>query len=207
MLTSKEIRWFYPGRIPEGIKVWFHQYCLIDQEQLPQEREDVYLYIPGSDFLGIKLREGSLEVKWRTAELGVVSFRELVSGKAEKWTKWSCNDATQEAFQPATVLGKSSWVSVQKVRYLQHYEVFTDFSVQPTNDECIDNGCSLEVTQLLIQNEPWWSLALEANGEDDRLMANLQATARTVFNTYQEVKLLATASYAYPHWLGLCTAN
>ncbi|BAY35854.1 hypothetical protein NIES2111_01710 [Nostoc sp. NIES-2111] len=94
MLTSKEIRWFYPGRIPEGIKVWFHQYCLIDQEQLPQEREDVYLYIPGSDFLGIKLREGSLEVKWRTAELGVVSFGELVSGKAEKWTKWSCNDAT-----------------------------------------------------------------------------------------------------------------
>lgn len=93
------------------------------------------------------------------------------------------------------------------MRYLQHYEVFTDFSVQPTNDKCIDNGCSLEVTQLLIQNELWWSLALEANGEDDRLMANLQATARTVFNTYQEVKLLATDSYAYPHWLGLCIAN
>lgn len=207
MLTSSELRWFYPGKMPEDIKIWFQQYCLIDHQQLPQQREDVYLYIPESDFLGVKLRQGSLEIKWRTAELGVVSFG-VVAGKAEKWSKWSCNDSTGEAFQSAMVLGKSSWVSVQKVRFLQHYQVLTDFSVQPViNDESINNSCSLEVTQLLIQNEPWWSLALEANGEDDRLMVNLQATAKSVFNTYRGVKLQATNSYAYPYWLRLCVAD
>ncbi|MBD2250019.1 hypothetical protein [Nostoc parmelioides] len=204
MLISNELRWFYPGTIPEDIKVWFQRCCLIDQEQLPEKREDIYLYVPESNFLGIKLRHGSLEVKWRTAELGVVGFGELIAGKAEKWSKWSCDDPTGESFYPATVLSKSSWVSVQKIRYLQSYQVLSDFSVESvTNDEYIDNACSLEITQLLIQNNTWWSLALEANAEDQRLMANLQATAKAVFRTYRGVKLLATNSYAYPHWLGL----
>ncbi|BAY68702.1 hypothetical protein NIES23_14900 [Trichormus variabilis NIES-23] len=204
MLTSNELRWFYPGKIPEDIKVWFQRCCLIDQEQLPETREDIYLYVPESNFLGIKLRHGSLEVKWRTAELGVVGFGELVAGNAEKWAKWSCEDPTGESFHPTTVLSKSSWVRVEKTRYLQSYQVLSDFSVQSVaNDECIDSACSLEITQLLIQNNTWWSLALEANAEDQRLMANLQATAKSVFKTYRGAKLLATNSYAYPYWLGL----
>ncbi|MBD2345345.1 hypothetical protein [Anabaena subtropica] len=204
MLTSNELRWFYPGRIPEDIKVWFQQHCLINQEQSPEKRDDVYLYVPESDFLGIKLRQGNLEVKWRTAELGVLSFGELVAGKAEKWAKWTCSDSTGEIFQPATVLDKSSWVTMQKVRYLQPYQVLPDFSVQPVvSDENIDNGCSLEITELLIQNNTWWSLALEANGEDFRLMTNLQVTAESIFTTYRGAKLLAINSYAYPHWLSI----
>ncbi|MBD2362437.1 hypothetical protein H6G36_14810 [Anabaena minutissima FACHB-250] len=204
MLTTNELRWFHPGTLPSDILVWFQQNCLIDQLQPPEVREDVYLYAPGSDFLGIKLRQGKLEVKWRKAELGIVDFGKLVAGKAETWAKCSCSDSTGEIFQPATVLGNAAWVSVRKVLYLQLYRVLPDFSLIPlTNHENINNGCSVEITQLIVQNSPWWSLALEANGDDVRLMANLQATVNSVFNTYQSVELQVANSYAYPHWLGL----
>jgi hypothetical protein len=204
MFITNELRWFYPGTIPEEIEVWFGQNCLIDQMQLPEEREDWYLYTPKCDFLGIKLRQGRLEVKWRQAEIGVVGFGELVEGKAEKWGKWLCDDPTGESFQRATFLQTSSWINVQKVRYAKLYQVLPDYSTQSVaTKEHIDNGCSLEVTYLIIQDHAWWSLAFEAFGEDARLMENLQAVASLVLNTYRGTKLQAEDSYAYPHWLGL----
>jgi hypothetical protein len=204
MLTTYELRWFYPGRIPENIAVWFKQNCLIEPLQPPEERSDIYLYSPESDFMGIKLRQGRLEVKWRKAELGTVYFGKFAEGKAQKWGKWFCCDSTQESFQPKTVLDKPSWVSVEKMRYLQLYQFIPNSSPAPVStQESIDNGCSVELTQLVIRDRIWWSLAFEASGEEACMMDNLQATAYRVFNTYPESKLLAVNSYAYPTWLAL----
>lgn len=204
MYTTNELRWFYPGTIPEDIKAWFRQNYPIEQMRSPEKREDSYLYTPECDRLGIKLRQGRLEVKWRKAELGVLHFGEFVEGKAEKWSKWLCEDPTRESFQLAQVSDSSCWINVQKVRYSQAYRVLPNCSVQPvTTNETIDNGCHVEITQLIIQDNTWWSFALEAFGEDARLMDNLRATASWVFNTYQGAKLLAANSYGYPHYLAL----
>lgn len=204
MHKTYELRWFYPGSIPEDIQNWFEQHCLIHPQQPPEERSDFYLYSPECQFLGIKLREGRLDVKWRTMNLGVVSFGEFVEGKVEKWGKWLCCDPTQESFQPSQVLANPLWVSVQKVRYSQIYQVTPEFSLQPVStSEDIDNGCGVELTHLVIQNNAWWSLAFEAFGEDAHLMNNLHVTASWVFNTYGSAKLLAADSFAYPSWLAL----
>ncbi|MBW4633300.1 MAG: hypothetical protein KME30_15815 [Iphinoe sp. HA4291-MV1] len=204
MLTTYELRWFSSGTIPENIETWFKQNCLIDPMQPPEERTDVYLYSPKCDFLGVKLRQGRMEVKWRKAELGVVRFGEFVEGKAEKWGKWVYSDPTEESFQLYQVLKNPAWVSVQKVRYSQLYQVLTEVSPQPVSaDEHIDNGCTVEFTYLIIQGNAWWSLAFEAVGEDARLMDNLQVTASWVFQTFSVSKLLTQNSYAYPHWLSL----
>lgn len=203
MLTSHELRWFYPDTIPQDVVVWFQQNCLINPMEPPEKREDVYLCVPDSDYMGIKLRQGRLEIKWRQAEFGVVCFGESVEGKAEKWGKWSCSDRTGESFQVATVANHAYWVNIQKVRYLRQYQFLQNNSVKPIiNDASIDNVCSVEITQLVIQNQPWWSLAFEALGTDDCLMDNLQVTADCVLSTYQGPKLIAANSYAYPHWLG-----
>ena len=204
MLTTYELRWFSPGTIPENIESWFKQNCLINPMQLPEERTDVYLYSPKCDFLGIKLRQGRLEVKWRKAELGAVGFGDFVEGKAEKWSKWLCCDDTEQTFQPNFVMGNSSWVNVQKVRHSQLYQVLPEFPPQPVcADEHIENGCTVELTHLIIQGNAWWSLAFEASGEDACLMENLQTTASWVFDTYRELKLEAINSYAFPSWLAL----
>ncbi|MBD2497609.1 hypothetical protein [Nostoc sp. FACHB-280] len=198
MLTTIELRWFYPGTIPTKIEEWFPQNCS------PEKRADWYLYAPKSDYLGIKLRQERLEVKWRKAELGVLNFGELIEGKAEKWGKWMCSDSTGESFQPATVFGNSTWVNVQKVRRLQYYQILSDSSVQAvSSNESIDNGCGVEITQLLIQEQSWWSLALEAFGEDSYLLENLHLIASRVFNNYKGTQLIAVNSYAYPHWIEL----
>ncbi len=212
MLTTCEMRWFFPGSIPESIETWFQENITNSQQQ-PEERTDVYLYSPNCDFMGIKLRQGRLEIKWRNAELGVLKLGEFVSGKAEKWGKWLCNDKNGETFQPAQVVANPIWVSVKKVRYSQFFQVTPESKPQLLASDAhegaakgdrngsSDNGCSVEITHLTVQQNTWWSLGFEATGEESKLMENLQITASSVFDTYDGFKLLAENSFAYPHWL------
>jgi hypothetical protein len=202
MLTTYELRWFYPGTIPENIQFWFEQHCLVQSSQPQEPREDLYLYSPECEFLGIKLRQEQLEVKWRQAELGVISCGEIVEGKVEKWSKWECHDSTGESFQAQQIASNPVWVSVQKVRYAQTYEVLDEFSLQAVSEnESINNGCHVELTHLTINENTWWSLAFEAFGDDACILENLQVTANRVFSSYLEQRLLAVDSYAYPAWL------
>ena len=204
MQLTAEVRWFYRGTLPEEILQWFEQDQLGDHLAPPEEREDLYLYSPENDYMGIKLRQGRLEIKWRKSELGVLRFGDTVEGKAEKWGKWLCEDPTAESFQPTDVVGKKSWVSVKKVRSQRQYQVLPDESIAavPAN-ESIDQGCTVELTQLGINGKTWWSLAFEAVGEDDKLMDTLQAVASSVFKTYRGPELQAEASFAYPNWLSV----
>lgn len=202
MLTTNELRWFSQGTIPPEMEAWFPQNCS------PQKREDLYLYAPGCDYLGIKLRHERLEVKWRKAEMGVLRFGEFVEGKAEKWAKWLCSDSTGESFQPATLRSNSTWVKVEKVRRLQSYQILPDSSIQPVVDnDSMDNGCSVEITQLLIQEQNWWSVAFEAIGEDTHLLENLRLTASCLFINYRGAQVIAANSYSYPHWLEVVLEN
>jgi hypothetical protein len=187
MLITVELRWFYRGTIPTEIERWFNQDSLGGQMESPENREDWYLYLPNCDRLGIKLRQGKLEIKWRQAELKVLHFGDLVQGKAEKWAKWTCEDPTSKCFIPAEVAGKESWLSVKKERSQRVYQ-----------------DCAVELTQLDINGKDWWSLAFEATGEDDKLMDKLETVASQVFQSYRGSELRSQDSYAYPKWL--CSA-
>ncbi|MEW5858858.1 MAG: hypothetical protein AB1861_15960 [Cyanobacteriota bacterium] len=187
MLITVELRWFYRGTIPTEIERWFNQESLGGQLESPEDREDWYLYLPNCDYLGIKLRQGKLEIKWRQAELKVLHFGDLVEGKVEKWAKWTCEDPTSKCFIPAEVAGKESWLSVKKKRSQRVYQ-----------------DCAVELTQLDINGKDWWSLAFEATGEDDKLMDNLETVASQVFQSYRGSGLRSQDSYAYPQWL--CSA-
>lgn len=203
MRLTSELRWFYRGTLPEEIVSWFEQDHLGNYLEPPEKREDVYLYVAGCAYLGIKLRQGRLEIKWRKAELDITTFENSVAGKVEKWAKWLCEDPAAEIFQPTNAVGKL-WVSVKKVRQQRQYQVLADKSVEavPVN-EFINQGCSVELTELDINGNAWWSLAFEAFSQDDRSTENLQAVARQVFESYHGIKLQAKDSYAYPTWLSL----
>lgn len=210
MLTTTELRWFKSGTLPKEITQWFqHQ---LGELAPPEEREDVYLYTPGCEYMGIKLRQGRLEIKWRKAELGNLRFRDQVEGKVEKWGKWLCEDPTQQSFQPQDAVGKS-WVSVKKKRCLRRfalrpsqrkYQVISGESIVAVSaNQSIDQGCNVELTELSVNGNDWWSLAFEAFGEDDYLINNLQTVASKVFQNYLAIKLTTNDSYAYPCWLSL----
>ena len=185
MLTTIELRWFYPGNIPTMVDCWFQQDCLGEPLGQPEAREDLYLYYPECEYLGIKLRQEKLEIKWRKAEFGVLRFAQGLEGKAEKWAKWICEDPTEESFIPGNVVGKS-WVSVQKVRSQRQYQ-----------------GSHVELTQLSVKGNAWWSLGFEASVEHTKPMDSFQAVTTQILETYPDSHLYSQDSYAYPTWLSL----
>ncbi|MBW4663021.1 MAG: hypothetical protein KME01_02285 [Chroococcus sp. CMT-3BRIN-NPC107] len=200
MLSTTELRWFYPGKLPEAISAWFNAQYLGKALESPEKREDIYLYVASDcDYMGIKLRQGRLEIKWRKAELGILRVIEGVEGKLETWNKWTCEDSTAKNFQPQSVIDKSHWVRVSKVRQQRKYQVLSKNLVQdvPLNT-IFDNGCDVELTQLNISGNDWWSIALEAFGESTD---NLPVVANRVFQRYNALALAAKNSFAYPSWL------
>jgi hypothetical protein len=203
MLTTYEVRWFNSGNIPENIESWFKHGCLLSPTKLPEKREDVYLYTPKCNYLGIKLREGGLEIKWRYVEKTAMQFGSSVEGNIEKWKKWRCLDSSEESFSLQQIGDNPVWVKVGKVRSSQLYEIVEKKPQAVPNDANVDNGCSLELTNVEINGNKWWSIALEAFGEDTNLKDNLQATADFVFSNYDSLPLQAENSYSYPSLLEL----
>ncbi len=203
MLTTYEVRWFNSGNIPENIESWFKHSCLLSSTKVPEKREDVYLYTPKCDYLGIKLRQGGLEIKWRDRDINGMQFNSLVKGNVEKWKKWRCSDSSEESFSLQQIGDNPVWVKVGKVRYSQLYQVVGKKAEAVASDAGVDNGCSLELTDVEINGNKWWSIGLEAFGEDCDLQNNLHITAHLVFSNYDSFPLQAENSYGYPGLLEL----
>jgi hypothetical protein len=180
MLTTIELRWFYPGMLPELMKDWFDGDIGVN----PESREDFYLKLPNCEYLGIKLRQGRLEVKLRQAELGKLNFGDNVAGKAEKWVKWMCEEPEAETLINQNQKAQPDWVRVQKIRWQRKY-----------------SGCNVELTQLSLRGDDWWSLAFEILEEEG--MMQLEASANLLFQKSCPVKLQIQDFYAYPHWLSV----
>jgi hypothetical protein len=188
MLNSLEVRWFISGELPAEVSAWFVG-DIGGQLQPSETREDVYLYTPECEYMGIKLRQGRLEIKWRQAELEILHFARL-EGKLEKWSKWLCEDPTSESFKPERVLKQKSWLKIGKVRSQRLYE-----------------DCALELTQLKIEDRKWWSLALETVGTEPPQMDKLQSVLELVGKTYTGSQLQTQNSYAYPQWIAIAATN
>jgi hypothetical protein len=201
MLTTLELRWFAHGTLPTEVKHWFSADCPGDLLGSPEEREDLYLYIPDCDYLNIKLRQGNLEVKWRKAELGILQVGDDWEGKVEKWLKWSCEDPTQQSMMPAEVVSKGPWVSVMKERCQRRYSSRTPSGNAERPSQRQYQGISYELTQLKVKNDAWWSIAFEMAVEDDNPIDRLEDIVQQVNKTYRGPELLAKNSYAYPNWL------
>ena len=195
MLTTLELRWFSQGTPPTEVEHWFSVDCPGELQGSPEEREDLYLHTPDSDYLNIKLRQGSLEVKWRKAELGIRRFEPYWEGKVEQWLKWSCVDPTQQSIIPADVIGKGPWVSVKKRRCQRRFA--------PRLLQRLYQGISCELTQLNLRDDVWWSVAFEMAAEDANQIDNFEGVITEISKTYRGPKLLVENSYAYPRWLSL----
>lgn len=204
MVTTAELRWFCRGPLPGAVENWFQQSCPGEVEP-PEERTDHYLAIPDCEYLGIKLRQGQLEIKWREAKLGVLQSGEL-AGQSEKWRKWSCQSVPDTLPEADLVTGR--WISVAKSRSQRRYQVFPNQSLTAVPvAQSLHQGCSVELAKLSVAATAWWSLAFEAFGEEADLVNVLQIVAHHVLQTYSGLKLQVQDSYAYPQWLSLITST
>ena len=150
---STELRWFHRGVLSEGLAATFKK---SSSELEVDERVDTYVCTTDLT-LGVKLRDGGLEVKTRRRrpDVEIGSF----SGEVELWTKWTWKGADS----PFTNVKKvpPPWTTVQKRRLQWKFE-WTSNGIHVVGDKRVERGGAFELTALEIQGQPWWTVALEA---------------------------------------------
>jgi hypothetical protein len=100
---SAEIRWFWPGHAQwEVLLAWFTRegrLPLIEHTDTPDSaarpfvkqerpRTDEYLLLPNCETVGVKQREGQLEVK-ALVDVPQPFAQGNVAGQIDQWVKWS----------------------------------------------------------------------------------------------------------------------
>ena len=158
-----EIRWFCkePHR---GLRQFFDQRT--PGQATLEERTDDYL-LTGREDIGVKFREGRLEIKTRNTIPGPRRIG-ILEGVLEEWTK--------RGFMPpdgAFSHGDSGWVSVCKRRWATLYSPSENGAEYQPLSDTVPKGVQLEYTELNIGRDLWYTVALEWPSQVDIPVAGL----------------------------------
>jgi hypothetical protein len=191
-----EVRWFWQGQSPAEIEQYFAQGAVPTVE----EREDWYLQLPGQDTLGIKLREGKVEIKKRVGDRGICQLSDQVLGRVEEWMKWSfSSDVEPTLFLESEF--RQEWVVIQKARRQKTYQILNQKIVEVIESDALAQGCNVEIATLQIQDQTWLSFGFEAFGRYEQLQETFNQVARHILKKSRFPPLPAEHSFSYPCWL------
>jgi hypothetical protein len=197
-VSSLEARWIFPGRLDIAVAGWFGR---SDPEM--ESREDAYLIDPDTDGLSVKVRAGrALEVKLFRGSPGILDFPGRARGRIQHWQKWSFpfHPVSRDTSDPA------GWRWVRKQRRISRFSLASGQirpAAAPARDLADEARCAVELTELRLQHQDWWSLGLEATGPAHLLGTGLEATAALVFTRFLPggVELRMDDSMSYAEWL------
>jgi hypothetical protein len=200
VIPTTEVRWFHQGSVPPEFVTWFHGGVWRPTEATA--RTDYYLHLADGDGLGIKLRQGQLQIKQRHKVHGLVRLHQQAVGKVESWRKWSFGLTRPTDQVTSSLTPVSTWVGVRKQRQLLKWQIMhqASFKAVPV-DEQPEEGCGLELTRIDVGGQRWWSIGIEAFGQAASLYENLILTARHTLGSSAPPTLSAEASFGYPEWL------
>lgn len=207
-LQSSEIRWFFPQSLPQEVLEWFSAGENLTPERV---REDEYLLFPGCDTVGVKLREGKLEVKTLQAASRPLDLDGGITGRTDQWVKWSFGNEGLKTMKEA-LLESERWGRVSKERFLRKfsYDSGNPVEVQSEEKPLPTSGCNVELTRLRVNADPgeWFSLGFEAFGAPASTAKILDDTLRKFFGEHGDmpgVRLTGRESLSYPAWLATLT--
>ena len=172
--VSMEVRWIHAGRLPS---------LLIDRlgpfgEEV-ESREDWYLMDLGLPNLSIKARGGArLDVKASRGSPGQLRLHDGTLGRLEVWEKWSF----PLAGGPRPWGTARAWTRVDKARRRRSFADAENRLVERPLTQAEEPGSSFELTEICVEGEFWWTLALEALGPRKLREQRLQATAMAFIN-------------------------
>jgi hypothetical protein len=214
--ASHEVRWFFDGAVAEhpALQTWFETFSPIDRKGdfgppvwmgRFDDKPDVYLLLPGADDMGVKWREGNLQIKGRVASLGVHSYCGRFQGLVERWVRWSYGnlpDPYRRLFVDGNEKGLIT-VSVRKTRALRKIKIdtYNGIALEVDPKEFIDRGINFELTDLEVAGSPYCTLAFEAYPDDAAMHAAFTNTVETFLDGLKGVELGSENSMSYPAWL------
>jgi len=214
-VTSYEVRWFLEGSVAQQdeVKHWFQAVDPWPKQTAsaiarPEwhgtgATADVYLVIPGAGDMGIKWRDGTLQLKGRTSPGSTHVFCGRFQGRVERWIKWSYDDLSAFyrhvfAAPPRGVVT----VAVRKDRALRKVRLDISGQVEEVAPETrIDRGMTMELTDLEVNGTTFCSLAFEAFPDDSSMPDTFILAVDACLNSLQHVTLAASNSQSYPAWL------
>lgn len=204
-LATVEVRWFF-GRDDlryEPVRRWFLHSA---PDPSPwSERTDVYLLIPGAHDMGVKQREGQLQIKGRVASLGAQSLGSGHAGVVERWLKWSYA-GLPAAYRALFETGDDRdlvTVPVRKRRALRslRLDAQTGVVTEAPVDESPARGLGFEFTELHVRGRAYGTLGVEAYPDDAATRQVFAPAAAMLLHGLDAVRLSAAESMSYPAWL------
>jgi hypothetical protein len=210
-LPSLEVRWYFegPAQAHSDLCNWFnevHPRSGGKPKWTPRQGDqpDVYLLLPDRDDMGIKWREGELQIKGRVSTIGLLAFEGRHQGVVERWIKWSFADipaAYRELFaEKADGLRR---VSVKKIRALRKIQLrpgtAAPAEVEPSAR--IDRGIGIELSELTVNGKSHCSLAFEAFPDDSGVDSEFSPVVSSFIASLSAPRLSANNSLSFPTWL------
>jgi hypothetical protein len=191
-VRSLEVRWILPGRLTAAAAGWFGRF--------PAETrvvEDAYLLDPHLPGLSVKVRGGrALEVKVYRGSPGRLELAGRARGHLESWQKWTFPHGPpgHDSSDPA------GWRPVSKRRRISWFSQATGMAVGGLGE---GPQCAVELTEVDVGGEAWWTLGFEATGPAEALPGELDAAAALVFAQALPggVELGMDDSTSYAQWL------
>lgn len=176
MVASTEIRWFFTGRLPSAMEKWFQSMEAASEST----RTDYYLRYADNTSLGVKLREGQMQLKYKTEDIGPRKI-DKAEGIVEAYEKWSFPADEQPEWE-LMMKDPKRWIAIDKTRMMLKFEYTHGEISRVSQDKMIASGCGVELSSILIgHNTPYWSLAFEAFGAGAG--GSLQATLDAVLGS------------------------
>jgi hypothetical protein len=172
-LSTVEVRWILPGRLPAAIASWFGRF-----PAWPDSREDAYLVHPALRGLSVKIRAGQLlEVKEYHGSPGILNAAGRARGRIESWQKSSF------PFGPLgpDEAGPPGWAVVHKRRRVSRFRLVGGRLMADAAGRTMGPECGVELTEVHSGGETWWSLGFEAAGPADSLRSTLEGTVALMF--------------------------
>ncbi len=191
MYKTKEIRWFFKKQ-NQSIETWF--------ETLPfdsfEKREDIYLCL-GKDDVGVKLRDGNIEIKHLIGTRSRGCLETKAWGYFEDWVKWSfVADSGQEILMNITDGKRKRWLSVKKERQAGQLTMEDGaISIKP-NHVSLKYGCQIEYCSIQVNGEQWYTFGLEWFGN-----RGLELDASLLHTILGKTTLKMNQSMGYPAFL------
>jgi hypothetical protein len=173
-LRTLEVRWLLPGRLDAAVAGWFGRF-----PAETESREDTYLVDRDLRGLSVKVRAGrALEVKMYHGIVGPLDVPGRARGRIQAWQKWSfpVGPVSREGDGPP------GWTVIRKRRRISRFRLAGGGIAAGVPGWASEPGCTVELTEVDVRDETWWSLGFEAAGPADLVRRALEDTAALIFD-------------------------
>lgn len=190
---STEVRWFGQGALPLTVDVLAAKFPGRPAPRT-ETRRDLYL-VSDDPAVGIKLRDGKLEIKSRRFADGA---SDRLPGSIEEWVKWSWDDAGKESVARDT---PAHWKPVEKERAQWKFSRDGAEIRVVSGTERVGRGGAIELTEIKTPEGQFWTIAVEAFSHGGDARVDIGAAAAVLLGVLPEGTLTAEASRGYAEWL------